>query len=196
MRRPRRMIAALIPLAAIAIAGCGSSGGGIAKIAFQSRAMSTGTIPAVYTCSGKNISPPLEWGTVPPGAGELALFVIGFTRVGTSHDYKASIEWAVAGINPALHKLNPGTLPKGVRIGRNSDGKSGYSLCPRGKVRQYQFELYAVSSADVIPPKFTGLGIVAELANSKLSGGPTVGHGGFVAAPPETPARQAAANGS
>lgn len=33
------------------------------------------SIPARYTCDGENVSPPLEWGDVPPEAESLALIV-------------------------------------------------------------------------------------------------------------------------
>jgi phosphatidylethanolamine-binding protein (PEBP) family uncharacterized protein len=172
-----------VALAAPVLAACGSggSGGGPVKMAFASPVIKDGTIPAEYTCAGRNISPPLEWGTVPAGTGELALFILGFTKSGLGNHYKATVEWAVAGLSPTLHRLNAGALPAGARLGRASDGRFHYSLCPKGKgTKQFQFELYAVTSADRIPTGFLGLPIAAELADSKSSG-PALGHGGFVA---------------
>lgn len=178
---------AMLPLALI-LGGCGSSDPStpeVAKVTLSSPAIaSDGPIPAAYTCDGKNVSPPLEWGAVPAGTGELALFVLGFTPSPSNpNSYKASVEWAVAGVNPDLHKLAAGALPAGAHLGTNSDKKKGYSICPKkGTTKQYQFELYAVSADVGIASKFVGLSVVAALANPKSSSTPaTLGHGGFAA---------------
>jgi phosphatidylethanolamine-binding protein (PEBP) family uncharacterized protein len=169
-------------LLALALTGCGGSGAPttVPRIAFKSPAILSGSIPAQYTCAGANHTPPLEWGTVPAGTAEVAVFVLGFTPISpSSKNYRASVEWAVAGVNPALHKLTPGVLPAGAHLGRDSDGKKRYSICPKkGTTEQYQFELYAVSPEETIKPSFNGLPVVAALANSK-PGVPTMAHGGF-----------------
>jgi phosphatidylethanolamine-binding protein (PEBP) family uncharacterized protein len=180
MRRGRGTIAAAVLACALAPAGCGgSSANDIAKIQFTSPVIPNGTIPALYTCDGRNISPPLEWGAVPPGTGELAVFLLGFTPNPTGNRYKATMEWAVSGLSPALHRLNPGKLPPGARLGLNTNNKRRYSLCPKShEVEHYQFELYAVSASVAIPASFVGFSVVAQLANSKPSGA-TLGHGLF-----------------
>ncbi|MGA2454536.1 MAG: hypothetical protein ABSG93_13545 [Solirubrobacteraceae bacterium] len=182
MRR-RKITAGAVLLSALVLAGCGgTSANDVAKIAFASPALVNGRIPALYTCNGRNISPPLEWGAVPPGTGELAVFVLGFTPNPGGKTYAATIEWAVARVNPALHKLAAGVLPAGATVGRNSENKKRYSICPKNKkVIQYQFELYAVSASASIPANFVGFPIVAQLSNAKPSSGVTLGHGGFVA---------------
>jgi hypothetical protein len=169
----------------IALGGCAgasTSASDIAKIPLKSPAIAGGSIPALYTCAGKNIAPPLEWGAVPAGTAELALFVLGFTPAGPNNRYTASVDWAVAGLSPSLHNLRAGTLPAKANIGRDSDGKRHYSVCPKkGSTEQYQFELYALSPEESIRTGFTGLPVVAALSNSKPSH-PTMGHGGFAVA--------------
>jgi phosphatidylethanolamine-binding protein (PEBP) family uncharacterized protein len=187
MRRGVKWISgAVILVVALVLAGCGSSDPAtptVAEIVFSSPAIAAqGPIPALYTCDGKDITPPLEWGSIPAGTGELALFALGFTpnpaKAGT---YTATVQWAVAGISPSLHKLAAGKLPPGAHIGLDTDGKAGYSICPKkGSEEHYQFELYAVSSAVAISAKFHGLSVVAALANQKSDATPaSLGHGGF-----------------
>jgi phosphatidylethanolamine-binding protein (PEBP) family uncharacterized protein len=165
------------------LAGCGSAGSSsshvkaVQRVAFKSAAVGT-TIPALYTCDGKNISPPLEWGSVPADTGELVLFAIGFNRT-TGTSYSASIAWAVSGVNPQLHRLAAGHLPPGAHLGVASDGRRGYSICPKkGTTDEYQFELYALPRPISVSPNFAGPPVLDTLTTSHA----VAGHGLFVAA--------------
>ncbi len=40
------------------------------------------------------------------------------------------VNWAVAGLDPALDGIAAGELPAGAILGRNSFGKDSYRLCP------------------------------------------------------------------
>jgi phosphatidylethanolamine-binding protein (PEBP) family uncharacterized protein len=184
LRVPLTAISAPALVCALVLSGCGTGTGTsttqVATIAFKSSAVST-SIPARYTCDGQDTPPPLEWGAVPAGTGELALFLIGFTPKSPSGSYALSVEWAVAGLNPKLHKLSPSHLPRGAFAGYNSDKKSRYSVCPKkGSSEHYQFELYAVPSSVVIARKFSGLPVLATLAKSTGATAMT-GHGMFAA---------------
>jgi phosphatidylethanolamine-binding protein (PEBP) family uncharacterized protein len=169
MRHPRKLIPCTVLLGALALAlaGCGSSGTTPAKIVpipFRSRALVSSALPALYTCDGKDVPPPLEWGAVPSGTRELALLIIGLTPALVSNSYSLSIEWAVAGIDPGLHRLPAGKLPAGAHLGSTTAGKTSYVICPkRGKQELYQFTIYAVPPTVRIPPEFTGLAILAEI---------------------------------
>jgi phosphatidylethanolamine-binding protein (PEBP) family uncharacterized protein len=100
---------------------------------------SEASLPAAYTCNGKNISPPLIWKGIPQGSAELALFAINLVPVGESLFF----DWAVAGLDPSLEGLEEGKLPKGAILGRNGFGKLGYSVCPEGP-ETIIFALYAL----------------------------------------------------
>jgi hypothetical protein len=137
-------------------------------------------IPARYTCDGQGISPPLEWGAVPPNVRQLALFLVGFTPKPGIEKFKVSIEWAVAGLSPSLHRLAPNQLPAGAHVGVASGGHR-YTLCPaKGATVHYQFELYGVPASVSIPAHFSGLSLLSRLT---APSGPTRAnaHGGFVA---------------
>jgi phosphatidylethanolamine-binding protein (PEBP) family uncharacterized protein len=181
MRRTTRMIVG-VPLLALALAGCGGSSTPPAiTIPFKSPALVGGSLPAVYTCDGKDISPPLEWGHAPTGTREDVVFVLGLTPSTHSKGYSISIEWAVAGLNPALTGISAGKLPAGAHVGINSAGKKRYSLCPKpGQSKHYQFALYALPKSVAVPVKFEGLGILRAIADP-ISRTATRAGGSFIA---------------
>jgi phosphatidylethanolamine-binding protein (PEBP) family uncharacterized protein len=144
------MLAAGVAAAAGALAGCGgadspaSSASGPRPLALTSPALSAnGPIPALYTCAGRNISPPLTWGPVPAGTRELALFLLdlGHTEsIGGRTGARLRVAWAIHGIPPRLHTIATGRLPAGAVAGRQR-----YSICPpKGGTGEYMFRLYAL----------------------------------------------------
>lgn len=174
MRQSMPAITGAALLAVLTVAGCGSSvtpsarPPAITPIPFKSTALARGTIPARYTCDGKNISPPLEWGNVPSNIKELALLVIGLGPGTSASGYSVSIEWAVAGVNPALHRLAAGRLPAGAHLGTTTQKTNRYSICPRpGKAELYQFALYAVPPSVTIPRAFAGIRALSNLASER-----------------------------
>jgi hypothetical protein len=182
MRRAANAIPGAVLLAALALAGCGGSGSasGI-SVPFKSAALVGGSLPARYTCDGKDISPPLEWGAVPSGVSQLAVFILGLTPNPSTGRYAISVEWALAGIDPALHRLAAGELPRGAHVGLAGDGERRYSICPaRGKSKRYQFALYSVPAAITVPPRFTGLALLHAIADPASATATVVG-GAFIA---------------
>ena len=93
------------------------------KVASTART-SGGVIGSRYTCGGANISPSVTWKGVPSDAKELLVFV------NTLQSGGSTLNWAVAGLSPSLHGLEAGKLPSGAIVGRNSYGRSAYSVCP------------------------------------------------------------------
>ena len=99
-------------------------------------------IPVVYTCDGRNVSPPLRWTAPPRGTRSLALLV---------HDPDAPraggfTHWIAYGISPARRGL-----PSGVHVaheGLNDTGRTGYTgPCPPSGTHRYVFTLYALDSS-------------------------------------------------
>ncbi len=167
MRRLPKAVCGAMLVSAISLAGCGSSSDGpatVAAIPFKSTAIGGKTIPARYTCAGRDTPPPLEWGVVPKNTGELALFVVGYVPEPATKTYALSIEWAVAGLSPTLHRLTTERLPFGAFAGVATGGKRTYSICPkRGVSEHYQFLLFAVPSTSAISPRFAGLPVLSAL---------------------------------
>jgi len=173
----------LLPLLlALAVAGCGSgkpAAPPIPTIELKSAAIS-GPIPVKYTCDGQDISPPLEWGSVPARTSELVLVLVSFTPVSSTRYSVNEVNWAVAGINPQLHRLAAGQLPRGTHVGRANSGTHRYSICPgHGKTEDYQFELYALPESVKVPAKFVNLGAFYVFTTTHQN--PVIGHGVFAA---------------
>jgi phosphatidylethanolamine-binding protein (PEBP) family uncharacterized protein len=180
MRRRRVGVSSAVLLSAVALAGCGSSMPSVPKIDFNSAAMVRKTVPALYTCDGRDISPPLEWGAVPADVGSLVLFVVGYTPEPGSQKVGISVAWAVAGLNPALHKLAAGRLPRGTVVGLASNGERRYSICPKkGASVQYQFELYGLAPGVAVSDRFAGLPVLSLLTGRDSKA--TSAHGAFFA---------------
>jgi phosphatidylethanolamine-binding protein (PEBP) family uncharacterized protein len=197
MREPLKAMLGVVLAAALAVtmASCGSDSAAKTKpatatdkpaswpkIVVKSSAMVGERIPVRYTCDGQNVSPPLEWGAVPADVHQLAVFLVGFKPKPGTKTYKPSVEWAVAGVSPGLHRLAAGSLPAGAYLASDkSGGRQRYSLCPaKGTSVHYQFELYGVPSAVRIPARFSGPAVLRSLTRAS---GPTRAnaHGGFVA---------------
>ncbi|WP_457595353.1 YbhB/YbcL family Raf kinase inhibitor-like protein [Hydrogenimonas sp.] len=106
-----------------------------------------GAIPAIYTCDGEDISPPLVFGEIPEEAASLALIV-------DDPDAPAGtfVHWVVYNIPATFGGLPEGIPPEpylsdGIRQGVNSFGKIGYGgPCPPGGLHRYMFKLYALDA--------------------------------------------------
>lgn len=155
-----------------AATGCGGSSPA-PGISFKSAAIVRSAIPARYTCDGKDIAPPLEWGPVRSGTSELAVFLLALKPNPATGRFLFTIDWAIAGIDPSLHRLSAGELPPGASIGSTSKGKLRYSLCPpRGSHARYQFAVYAVPKSITVPARFSGpelLHALAEVSSNKIA---------------------------
>jgi phosphatidylethanolamine-binding protein (PEBP) family uncharacterized protein len=185
MQRRAMPVLAGAVLCALALAGCGGAtaadpAANVPKIELRSPAIHGTSLPATFTCDGKNTPPPLEWGTVPPGTGSLVLFVVGIAPRPNSSRYTISVDWAVAGLNPHLHRLDPGRLPHGAVVGVASDGRRHYSICPKAKtLEQFQFELYGLPVGAVVARQFAGVPILSAL-DTRSSSSPADAYGDIV----------------
>jgi phosphatidylethanolamine-binding protein (PEBP) family uncharacterized protein len=112
------------------------------------------TLRGLYTCDGRDISPPVRWTGIPRSTAELALFVIDFQPV---HG-RFFLGWAVAGLSPSSHGIAAGALPSGAAVGRNSFGEAGYSICPpRGRRESYAVKVIALSHRIGVKPGFDAM---------------------------------------
>jgi phosphatidylethanolamine-binding protein (PEBP) family uncharacterized protein len=170
----------------LVLAACGGSAASttakvLAKVPLKSAAILGSSIPARYTCDGEDISPPVEWGAVPAGTHSLTLFVVGLTPEPSTASTKVSVEWALAGLNPALHRLAAGQIPAGAYSGVGSANKKRYSICPaKGSRVEYAFEVYGLPASQAIAPDFGALAVLQELTVTKSSS-PVTAHGSFTA---------------
>lgn len=104
-----------------------------------------GTIPAAFTCDGRNVSPPLAW-TAPPGrTRSLALSVVDVDAAGFAH-------WLGWNVPASARRLAEGARPPAE--GRNDFGKPGYGgPCPPpgSGAHRYVFTVYALSAGLRLP---------------------------------------------
>jgi phosphatidylethanolamine-binding protein (PEBP) family uncharacterized protein len=156
---PAVMAAVLIT---VILGGCGSSSAKTSStpsfivVPLHSSAIHGRLLPTQYTCDGKDISPPLTWGQMPPTVEEVVLFALG-VQVLKNGRLLPRVEWAMGGLNPNRHGVRAGEVPRGAFLMRNSGGQRHYSLCPKkGKTGRYGFALYALPTDTRATPRLAG----------------------------------------
>jgi len=111
-----------------------------------------GEIPQLYTCDGDDISPPLEWSSIPEETRSLALVV-------DDPDAPMGIwvHWIVYDLPAESEGLDENILPErdlqsGAKQGMNDFQKIGYGgPCPPGGEHKYFFKLYALDTKIDLP---------------------------------------------
>ena len=107
-----------------------------------------GTIPQVYTCDGKDISPPLRWSEPPAGTQSLALI---FDDV----DAPAGtwVHWVMFNIPAGTRSLSEDASTDPIVAGLGTGGSNSWgNLCyggpcpPQGGPHRYTFRLYALDA--------------------------------------------------
>lgn len=111
-------------------------------------------IPDKYTCHGQDISPPLQWSSVPSQAKSIALTVEDpDAPSGTfTHWVIFDVPATTAGFPENVSKT--AALPNGVQQGNNSFGNIGYNgpCPPGGKAHHYIFKVYALDTILTLDP--------------------------------------------
>lgn len=130
------------------------------------------SIPADFTCDGQGASPPLAWTGVPATAKALALIV-------DDPDASASgfVHWVVYALPPEMTSFaatispKPAVLPGGLIEGVNGAGKLGYTgpCPPAGQQHHYNFHLYALDAALVLPPGKTRAEVESAMAGHTIA---------------------------
>lgn len=107
------------------------------------------SIPAQYTCEGKNISPPLSWSGVPGDTRSLALIVDDPDAPDPAAPKTIWTHWVLYNLPASDGTLREGTkaadLPQGTRDGTNDWKRTGYGgPCPPIGRHRYYFRLFAL----------------------------------------------------
>ena len=105
------------------------------------------SMPALFTCEGENISPPLAWNNVPEGAKSLVLMVDDPDAPDPAAPRRIWVHWLLynlpancAGLPEAV-----ATLPAGTKEGLNDWQRTGYGgPCPPIGRHRYFHKLYAL----------------------------------------------------
>lgn len=105
-------------------------------------------IPALYSCDGGDINPPLAFSDIPADAKTLALIV-------DDPDAPSGlfVHWVVWNIPPTVTGIAEGSVPEGVVEGMTDFGKQKYGgPCPGRGEHRYFFKIYALDTELLLPP--------------------------------------------
>ena len=108
-----------------------------------------GEIPSMYTCEGRDISPPLSWSGVPAGAKSLALIVDDPDAPDPKAPKMTWVHWVLYNLPPSPAGLAEGAdaLPPGTLEGMNDWKRTGYGgPCPPVGRHRYFHKLYALDT--------------------------------------------------
>ena len=120
------------------------------SLTLTSSAFSAGnSIPAIHTCDGKNVSPPLSWSDIPPAAKSLALIVDDPDAPDPAAPQRTWVHWVLYNIPSRAIGLPQAMglqdLPAGTREGVNDWERTGYGgPCPPIGRHRYIHKLYAL----------------------------------------------------
>jgi hypothetical protein len=101
-----------------------------------------GVIPIKYTCDGENISPDLQWSSIPKGTQSFALIV-------DDPDAPSQIwvHWVLYNIPASVRGLHSGVDTSEYTVGYNDFGNTTYGgPCPPSGTHHYRFTLYALDT--------------------------------------------------
>ena len=127
-------------------------------------------IPAVYTCEGQDISPPLAWTDPPAGTKSLALISDDPDAPG-----KTWVHWVLYNLPPSSRELPEAVppdreLPDGTRQGMTDFGRVGYGgPCPPSGTHRYFFKLYALDAMHTLTPGATKSKLEAAMEGRLLA---------------------------
>lgn len=154
------------------------TGGAQMTMQLTSSAFANGaTIPAKYTCSGEDISPPLAWSDIPTGTQSQALIVDD-----PDAPSKVWVHWVLFNLPPSTVNLAANvppqpTLPDGVKQGTNDFHKIGYGgpCPPSGPPHHYQFHIYALDTTLGLAPGASKSDVVKAMEGHVIGEGELVG---------------------
>lgn len=109
------------------------------------------SIPAKYTCRGRNISPALTWNEPPSGTQSFALIL-------DDPDAPAGtwVHWVLFNIPVNTRSLQENIDTSAMSVGKNSFGNLAYGgPCPPSGTHRYFFKLYALDSTLSLSPGTT-----------------------------------------
>ena len=147
------------------------------KMALSSSAFKDGeSIPADYTCDGKNISPPLAWTGVPENAQSLVLIV-------DDPDAPNGVwtHWIVFDMPPDALNLTEAFAKSpsaaATKQGRNDFKQASYGgpCPPAGKTHRYFFKIFALDTKLNLPAGASRSDVDAAMMKHVLSSGQLMG---------------------
>jgi Raf kinase inhibitor-like YbhB/YbcL family protein len=140
-----------------------------------------GTIPKLYTCDGKDVSPPLAWSGVPEAARSLALICEdpdaprGTWTHWVIFDIPATVKELGEGV-PAQERVQVAAGEEPALQGKNDFKKSGYGgPCPPSGTHRYFFRIYALDTGLGLGPGTTRQDLLRSIKGHVLAEGELMG---------------------
>jgi Raf kinase inhibitor-like YbhB/YbcL family protein len=140
-----------------------------------------GAIPKLYTCDGKDVSPPLTWSGVPVTARSLALICDdpdaprGIWTHWVIFDLPASVGGLGEGV-PAHERVTVTEGGGSAIQGKNDFGKPGYGgPCPPSGTHRYFFRIYALDTELGLGPATTRQDLLRSIKGHVLAEGELMG---------------------
>lgn len=155
----------------------GMKGGDKMDILLKSPAFKNGDlIPSKYTCDGLDISPPLDWESIPEGTKSFAIIADDpDAPMGTW------VHWVIFNIPPDEKGLPEGVptereLSNGARQGTNDFRRIGYGgPCPPGGTHRYFFKIYALDTLLDLKPGATKPQLLSAMKGHIIGQGELMG---------------------
>ncbi len=130
-----------------------------------------GIIPKMHTCSGQDISPPLQWSVPPKGTRSFALIMDDPDAPTTTW-----VHWVIFNIPGQSSGLPEGvphqnSFPNGEQQGINDFSRTGYGgpCPPPGKPHRYYWKLYALDTILKLQPGVKKAEVLAACQSHILS---------------------------
>lgn len=102
------------------------------------------SIPAEFTCDGRNVCPALEFADIPTAAKSLVLIMDDPDIPRNIRPDGMFVHWLIWNIPATTTSIPAGSVPPGI-AGQNTDGQIGYvGPCPPSGEHRYYFRLYAL----------------------------------------------------
>ena len=152
--RPARLLATCAMLLVMAVAGTGQGGHAEAQMSLKLTSPAfehDAPIPARHTCDGADVSAPLQWSGLPPGARSLVLIVDDPDAPDPAAPQRTWVHWVLYNLPVDTQGLPEGasaqSLPSGAREGLNDWNRTGYrGPCPPIGRHRYFHKLYALDT--------------------------------------------------
>lgn len=134
-------------------------------------------IPAKYTCSGQDVSPPISWSAAPEGT--LTLAVLCDDPDAPVGDW---VHWVIFNLPADTNELPESVppkaqLPNGAIQGMNDFGRVGYGgpCPPPGKPHRYFFTVFALDTKLALSSKATKRDLLGAVERHVLAKGQLIG---------------------
>lgn len=146
----------------------------IKKLTVTSAAFQAGDhIPDIYTCDGKNFSPPISWSEVPLNSKSIVLIVDD-----PDAPKGAWVHWIAFNLPPHLTELpqNASIKDLGGLEGTTSFESTGYGgPCPPSGSHRYYFKIYALDTILDLEPSIGKQELVQAMQGHILAEGQLMG---------------------